>query len=140
MRRHDSASRFRKISFLFIFLCAFAGRPIISFALHPERRRRALISNSLINSPFATRLAALCLCREASAERHTVDCGLASVFWLVCYGGVTSRLRRASPRRAPRRADFFLLFSTGWSLIVRAGNKERQLPEFVAGSCKTCIL
>ncbi len=74
-----------------------------------RRRTNSLISNSLINSPFAPLPAALCLCSKASAERHLVDCGLGSIFWLTCCGGAPLH----------RRVDFCLLFSTGWALIVR---------------------
>lgn len=74
--------------------------------LHPERSRRgsprALISNSLINSPFGPLPAALCLCRKASAVRHPVDCGLASVL-----------------RRGAFAPTSCLLSSTGWALIVK---------------------
>ena len=67
------------------------------------------------------------ICRKASCELWTGFRLLPSVFWLPCCGGVPSRLRlgpsglrRAPPRRAPRRDDFCLLFSTGWVFIVRA--------------------
>jgi hypothetical protein len=70
-------------------------------------RRRALISNFLINSPFVPLPAAFGLCRKASAGRHPVDCGLASVL-----------------RRGAFAQTSCLLFSTGWSLIVRAENKK----------------
>jgi len=56
---------------------------------------------SLCLCAFATRRAAICLCRKVSAVRHPVDCILSPAFCLL-------------------PSDFCLLFSTGWSLIVRA--------------------
>jgi hypothetical protein len=75
-----------------------SGLRLIQGKLRRRGSPRALISNSLINSPFAPLPAALCLCRKASAERHPVDCGLASVLRREAF--------RAPPRRAPRRAVF----------------------------------
>jgi len=73
-----------------------------SILLFPTKESLAIYYlRSLCLCAFAPLAAAICLCRKASAGRHPVDCGLASVLTL------------------PRRAVFCLLFSTGWSLIVR---------------------
>ncbi len=63
-----------------------SGLRLIQGKLRRRGSRRALISNSLINSPFAPLRAAICLCRKASAVRHPVDCGLASIFYLLSSG------------------------------------------------------
>ena len=76
-----------------------------NFIVVPNKRRSC-------NLLFAFSVS-LCLCRKASAVRHPVDCGLYSV------------LRRGA--FAPTNC---LLFSTGWSLIVRAGNKEKNPTKF----------
>ena len=80
-----------------------SGLRLIQGKLRRRGSRRALISNSLINSPFAPMQAALCLCRKASAGRHPVECGLASMM-----------------RRGAFATTSCLLFSTGWALIMRA--------------------
>jgi len=111
-----------------------SGLRLIQGKLRRRGSRRALISNSLINSPFAplplisfalhpewSRRTAFAVRDLAKGIMWTVDWPQPSVFWLPCCGGVPSRLRLGpSPRRAHRRVDFCLLFSTGWALIVRA--------------------
>ena len=54
----------------------------------------------------------------ASAGRHHVDCGLASVMWWSAFRAA-ARALMATRGFAPTNC---LMFSTGWALIVRAGN------------------